>query len=115
DYDSDGYVDFLEAKPNARSFLHHNHCGSSFTKITNGTIATLVGNSHGCRWADYDNDGFQDLVVINRLGPSFLYHNNGDGTFARVSTAEPIVTDTGEAFSGAWGDYKNDGFPDLFM
>src|SRR5436190_7120332 len=115
DYDNDGYLDLFVANPNARSFLYHNNGDGSFTKITNGTIATLVGNSHGCGWADYDNDGFQDLVVINRLGPSFLYHNNGDGTFARVLSAEPITTDTGEAFSGAWGDYNNDGFPDLFM
>ncbi len=115
DYDNDGNLDLFVANPNARNFLYHNNGDGSFTKITNGTIATDVGNAHGCSWADYDNDGNLDLVVINRLGPSFLYHNNGDSTFTRLANGEPIVTDGGEAFSGAWGDYNNDGFPDLFL
>jgi enediyne biosynthesis protein E4 len=115
DYDNDGYLDLFVANPNARNFLYHNNGDGSFTKITNGTIATDVGNAHGCSWADYDNDGYLDLVVINRLGPSFLYHNNGDSSFTRLANGEPIVTDGGEAFSGAWGDYNNDGFPDLFL
>jgi hypothetical protein len=115
DYDNDGSLDLFVANPNARNFLYHNNGDGSFTKITSGAIATDIGNAHGCSWADYDNDGFLDLVVINRLGPSFLYHNNGDGTFLRVANGEAIVTDGGEAFSGAWGDYNNDGFPDLFL
>ena len=115
DYDNDGNLDLFVANPNARNFLYHNNGDGSFTKITNGTIATDIGNAHGCSWADYDNDGYLDLVVINRLGPSFLYHNNGDSSFTRVANGEPIVTDGGEAFSGAWGDYNNDGFPDLFL
>jgi enediyne biosynthesis protein E4 len=115
DYDNDGSLDLFVANPNARNFLYRNNRDGSFTKITSGAIATDIGNAHGCSWADYDNDGYLDLVVINRLGPSFLYHNNGDGTFLRVANGEALVTDGGEAFSGAWGDYNNDGFPDLFL
>src|SRR5438094_417655 len=64
---------------------------------------------------DYDNDGFLDLFVTRQLGQgNVLYHNNGDGTFARVSEGS-IVNDRGNSVGCAWGDYDNDGFLDLFV
>ena len=44
---------------------------------------------------------------------NFLYHNNGDGTFERLHGS--IVNDGGRSRSCTWGDYDNDGFPDLFV
>ena len=41
-----------------------------------------------------------------------LYHNQGDGTFAMVTTGS-LVTKTGNAGGAAWGDYDNDGFLDV--
>jgi len=80
--------------------------------------------------ADYDRDGFLDLYVV-RMGdhengaprpnynarngvPSTLFHNNGDGTFTDV-TARAGVGDTGWDLAGAWGDYDDDGWPDLYV
>src|SRR4051794_16931699 len=114
DYDNDGYLDLFVANPNLRNFLYHNNGDGTFQKITNGAIVNDIGNGHGCAWADYDNDGFLDLFVANRLGSNFLYHNNGDGTFARV-TSGVVPEDVADAISGAWADYDNDGFPDLFV
>ena len=61
-----------------------------FTKVTEGP-GSDVGNSRGAAWGDYDNDGFIDLFVPN-IGPGgsgsarhFLYHNNTNGTFSRVT------------------------------
>jgi len=114
DYDNDGYLDLFVVNPNARNFLYHNNGDGTFNKITNAAIVTDIGNGHGCGWADYDNDGYLDLFVANRLGANFLYHNNGDGTFARV-TSGVVPTDGADAVAGAWADYDNDGFPDLFV
>jgi hypothetical protein len=114
DYDNDGYLDLFVVNPNARNFLYRNNGDGTFSKITNGAIVTDIGNGHGCGWADYDNDGYLDLFVANRLGPNFLYHNNGDGTFTRVTNGV-VPTDAADAVSGAWADYDNDGFPDLFV
>ena len=129
DYDRDGFLDLFVAdhgyyNAGARNRLYHNNGDGTFTEITSGGIVTDIGDGFDCLWADYDNDGFDDLLVCN-LGPSgtgtatnFLYHNNGDGTFTRVTDAAVhIGTDTWSDGSpgGAWGDYDNDGFQDLFV
>jgi hypothetical protein len=68
----------------------------------------------GASWADYDGDGFLDLFIANFAGGArnALYHNNGDGTFTRITT-NAIATDVGEFFCGVWTDFDNDGDPDL--
>jgi hypothetical protein len=49
-------------------------------------------------------------------GVNYLYHNNGNGTFTRILT-NTIATDlwTAGTDGAAWGDYDNDGLPDLFV
>jgi hypothetical protein len=78
----------------------------------------------GCAFFDYDNDGWQDIVVLQGAplpdykGPGGLnpavYHNNGDSTFSEVTEAVGLKN----AFYGlgvAVGDYDNDGWSDLFF
>ena len=69
--------------------------------------------THSAAWADYDNDGWVDLYVGHELAPSRLYRNRGDGTFEDVSVRAGVA---GNAFTKgvSWGDYDNDGFPDLY-
>src|SRR5439155_25244271 len=103
---------------NAKNFLYHNDGGTNFTKITSGRIVNDIADGEGCAWADYDNDGNPDLFVCNwRNTKNFLYHNNADGTFTRVtnSSAGGIVTENSDSIDCAWGDYDNDGFLDLFV
>jgi enediyne biosynthesis protein E4 len=72
--------------------------------------------------ADFDGDGWQDIYFVNgrdlyNRGISVrnaLYHNNGDGTFTDV-TDKAGVPGTGYGLGCVWGDYDNDGFPDLFV
>ena len=65
---------------------------------------------------DYNNDGSLDLFVATIWETAFnqLYHNNGDGTFSIV-TNNKVVNEASRSVSGAWGDYDNDGWIDLFV
>ena len=85
---------------------------TTFTKITSGAIVTDRGFFPCSSWADYDNDGFLDLLVGNFAPGNFLYHNNRDGTFSRINTA-PIATDPEHTIRCAWADYDNDGLLDF--
>jgi hypothetical protein len=67
----------------------------------------------GCAIADYDNDGYQDILVT-AYGRCTLYHNNGNGTFSDV-TAKAGVASPGWTTSAVWFDYDNDGKLDLFL
>jgi hypothetical protein len=114
DYDNDGNLDLVVCNVGARNFLYHNAGGGHFEKVTNSIIGTVVANSSGSAWADYDNDGYLDLFIAVRGGMNLLFHNNGDGTFTRV-TASSLISDSGTWIGAAWGDFNNDGFPDLFV
>ncbi len=90
----------------------------TFTKITTGPIVTDVGYSDGGTWGDFNKDGFLDLFVYNGMDGNayvpFLYRNNGDGTFTKVTSGPPVNV-SAEATSGCWGDYDNDGNLDLYV
>jgi len=84
----------------------------TFTMITADPIVTTAGTAVGVAWGDYDNDGFQDLLVGNTTTlTDYLYRNKGDGTFERAVTN--IIGGFGYG-AGAWGDYDNDGLLDLY-
>jgi hypothetical protein len=113
DYDRDGWVDlFISNGGGNNNFLLHNNRNGTFTKITAGRIVSDGGASIGATWQDYDNDGWPDLYVANNGGNSFLYRNLGNGTFARILSGS-VATDSQNAIVPDWGDYDNDGWPDL--
>jgi hypothetical protein len=89
---------------------------SKFKKDQTAGLHLDIGESWSASWGDYDNDGYDDLFVpVKTLNDAnILYHNNGDGTFTKVTSGN-IVTDIGASVSGTWGDYDNDGFLDLFV
>ncbi|MEZ4945550.1 MAG: FG-GAP-like repeat-containing protein [Cyclobacteriaceae bacterium] len=71
--------------------------------------------SSGCSWGDFNNDGWQDLLITNwSLENDILYRNNGDGTFTPLSNSV-VGIEKNASSGGVWGDYNNDGFIDLFV
>src|SRR5437899_8956133 len=72
--------------------------------------------------ADFEGDSFQDIYFVNGRdlysrgisARNALYRNNGDGTFTDV-TETAGVPGTGYGLGCVWGDYDNDGFPDLYV
>ncbi len=117
DYDNDGDLDLYVANNiGFTNFLYRNEGNGSFTRIQNDPAVNDIGYAHGTSWVDYDNDGFLDLFVADFFSTKFnqLYHNNGDGTFTRELNASPVL-EANFSVSGVWGDYNNDGYPDLFV
>jgi hypothetical protein len=119
DFDNDGRLDLFASNAYfITNFLYRNNGNGTFARITSGPIGTDLGDSRGCVWGDYDNDGYLDMFVANggrtSSQSSFLYHNNGDGTFTKI-TSGSIVNDGGHSIGCVWGDYDNDGFLDVFV
>ena len=111
DYDRDGWLDLFVAMYPGNHRLYHNDRNGTFSRTTD---LPTVGAGPAA-WEDYDNDGFPDLFVPALVGGNnALYHNNGDGTFTLV-TDSPLTSEGGLSHSATWGDYDNDGFPDLFV
>ncbi len=80
--------------------------------------ATYIGDElfGNVMWYDYDLDGWQDMWLVQvydlSYSYSYLYHNNGDGTFHEVSEPANVRVWSG-GYAGAWADYNDDGWPDL--
>jgi hypothetical protein len=142
DYDGDGYPDLFLSQY-GRSILYHNNGDGTFSDVTEKAGVAVLGWASSAVWFDYDNDGKLDLFVCrfvdfdkskNKLcgngqtgerfycvprvyhpSRSWLFHNNGDGTFADVSQESGIA----KVFGKAWGvvatDINNDGLMDLFV
>ena len=87
-----------------------------FPKLTSQWIHSM---GSGAAFGDYDNDGHLDLFIAN-CGPTqstrrpALYHNNGKGQFLEV-TEKAGIKYQGQGMAGYWGDFNNDGYPDLFL
>src|SRR5438309_1736291 len=130
DYDNDGkldlfvtrYVDWTfknnrycgEQKPGFRAYCHpdnydgvtnilyHNNGDGTFTDVSaKAGIANPDGKSLGVSFADYDGDGLTDIFVANDSVQCFLYHNNGNGTFAEVGLVAGVgYTEDRKTFAG---------------
>ncbi len=118
DFDNDGFVDLLVTSFGQTNSLFRNVGNGTFAKANAGTLVTEAAD--GTAWGDYDNDGFLDLFITHgsvvqgsRLA-NFLYRNNGNGTFSKVTNGN-VATDLGNARGCAWGDFDNDGKLDLYV
>jgi hypothetical protein len=91
-------------------------------KGSNGISTILEEAGPGVCVADYDGDGWMDIYFVNGRdlynrgisARNALYRNNGDGTFTDV-TEKAGVPGNAYGLGCVWGDYDNDGYPDLYV
>jgi enediyne biosynthesis protein E4 len=142
DYDGDGFPD-LYVTQYGRSILYRNNGDGTFTDVTDRAGVAAPGWSSSAVWFDYDNDGKLDLFVcrfvefsktnskdcrsgedakrgyciprVYRPTASWLFHNNGNGTFTDVGKASGIGKYLGKAWGAVAVDVNNDGRMDLFV
>lgn len=115
DIDSDGDLDiFVTNENNQNENLYRNDGVTGFTKLTTGPLLNNGGNTNSSSWADIDNDGDLDVVLINDGGFNSLFLNNGNFQFTKVVN-DTLVKTPSRSFSSAWSDIDNDGDLDLFV
>jgi hypothetical protein len=134
DYDNDGWPDLFCVQdgplppPASKglmpvgsslptSKLYHNNRDGTFTDVTKEVGLDRAGYGMGCAVGDFDNDGYDDLVVTY-FGGVVLYHNEPDGKGGRRFvdvTAKSGLHDPHWATSCAWGDIDGDGLLDLYI
>jgi len=142
DYDNDGWPDlFVTSYGNC--ILYRNNRNGTFTDVTRNAGLETPGWTTSAVWFDYDNDGRLDLFVCSYVDyrkaerplcddnrsdlhyycvprmfkgtTSFLYHNNGDGTFTPVQHGTDIGRFLGKGLGLVATDVNNDGWMDLFV
>ncbi len=114
DFDRDGWPDLFVTGNLDPNRLYRNEGDGTFSVSPHSELLSLPDvPSGGATWADYDNDGWPDLYIVNN-GANRLFHNDRGAGFSDV-TAVAGVGDIGKGTSAAWGDYDNDGRLDLYV
>ncbi|MDZ7402001.1 MAG: FG-GAP-like repeat-containing protein [candidate division KSB1 bacterium] len=114
DFNNDGFLDFYLGNRFGENALFMNNQNGTFSNVTQTAGVGFRGWTTGVSWADFNNDGFIDLYVCNRDLPNILYLNLGNGTFEDVTVQAKVGCNLNSYF-GAWGDYNNDGFVDIYV
>ncbi|MDR8390755.1 CRTAC1 family protein [Aliifodinibius sp. S!AR15-10] len=142
DFNNNGRQDLYVASYGGGQLFRND--GGEFTEITDEAGLNMEGlcGEHPCYGStaaasDYNRDGLTDLYIVNnvdweienpshygerRLFPaffdaqeSFLFKNNGDGTFSNVTEEAGVNNEEGKGLSAIWFDYNNDNWPDLYI
>lgn len=118
DIDNDGDFDVFLLNHDMSAQLYENQGPDNigvFTDITSTAIGmdvNAVDEGINTHFADFDNDGWLDLLVTVSSGDDRLYMNNGDGTFTADLDAFPLGNQRIQ--SAVVGDLNNDGFLDIY-
>lgn len=123
DINNDGWPDLFVANDTAANHLWINQKNGTFVEsaLAHGLAYSEDGQPKagmGVAAGDYDQDGADDLVVLNLMREgATLFHNIGQGNFQDVSMASKIhmLTFSYTGFGAGWLDIDNDGWLDLFL
>jgi hypothetical protein len=149
DYNNDGRQDLYVTAYSGGELFRND--GNGFTNVTESSGLSLRGLcgdlpclAAAASSADYNRDGHLDLLIVNnvdwniddpryygrgslvpihyRAQPTFLFKNNGDGTFSNVSEESGVTNqdehghrEDGKGLSAVWSDFNNDRWPDIYI
>jgi Flp pilus assembly protein TadD len=115
DFDGDGRTDVFIASRSGNGKLFHNGGAQHFSDVTAATGLGAAGTASAVAVADYNNDGFLDLLLTGGGEPS-LWLNKGDGTFTRDTRSASVLRIAKTAGRTAtFVDFDNDGWMDIVI
>jgi tetratricopeptide (TPR) repeat protein len=116
DVNGNGFDDLYVCQPaGLPNRLYRNRGDGTFEDITDGSGLGLMENTACALFADIDNDGHQDLIVVRTDGPQ-LFLNDGKGKFRPKLDAFHFATPPQGTFTGAAiADYDRDGYLDIYF
>jgi len=116
DMDDDGFDDLYVCQPaGLPNRLYRNRGDGTFEDITEASGLGVLENTSCALFADIDNDGRQDVIVVRTNGP-LLFLNDGGGKFRPKPDAFQFATPPQGTFTGAAvTDYDRDGWLDIYF
>ncbi len=116
DFDNDGFDDLYVCQPaGLPNRLYRNRGDGTFEDISARAGVDVLDNTACALFADFDNRGLQDLLVVCGSGP-LLFRNQGDGSFALKRDAFEFNTPPSGTFThAALADYDKDGRLDIYL
>jgi len=124
DANGDGWPDIWDDNHQEPPSLYINQGDGAFVDMANILNPPQISDQHGAAWADFENDGDQDLIVLAGGGaegssgngsPNLLFVNQGDGSFIEDSSAAGVEYAHGRGRTPLWLDHNLDGLFDLIF
>lgn len=124
DFNNDGYLDIVTSDWGLDGSMHYfkNNANNTFTDVSEKSGLSKFKGGLNIMQTDYNNDGLIDIFVLRGAWmpepfgkqPNSLLRNNGNGTFSDV-TIDAGLLSFHPSQAGAWTDFNNDGWLDLFI
>lgn len=111
DIDNDGDLDLITVNHSTTAQLFLNDGTGHYTDATAGSGLQYSNFFLQSKCEDLDNDGFIDLLCVEG---NYYFHNNGNGTFTRITNLLPHPSTSHTLHSFAMGDMNHDGAIDIY-
>ena len=125
DFDGDGYLDLWATNHKHKPSLYRNNGDGTFTDIIDEVWdANPFADTHGAAWADFDNDGDQDLIVLSGGGGGTNLTNarnnnhfyiNENGRLMERAAEYGVTLPLLRGRAPLWFDWNDDGRLDLLI